>query len=67
MYAIRSYYDLLDWVRKVCREAKKRDKILITFSHFPMVEFYDDASPEIRKLFGDDKMELHRVPAEEVA
>jgi len=58
---------LLDWVRKVCREAKKRDKILITFSHFPMVEFYDDASPEIRKLFGDDKMELHRVPAEEVA
>ncbi|PTN05292.1 calcineurin-like phosphoesterase family protein [Mangrovibacterium marinum] len=58
---------LLSWVTKVCREAKKRGKTLIAFSHYPMVEFYDDASPEIRKLFGDHRMELHRVPAEEVA
>jgi hypothetical protein len=58
---------LLNWVKKVCEEAAKRGKVLIAFSHYPMVEFYDDASPEIRKLLGDGSMELHRVPAEEVA
>ncbi len=58
---------LLDWVKKVCREAEKRGKTLIAFSHYPMVEFYDDASPGIRQLLGDQSMELHRVPAEEVA
>jgi len=58
---------LLCWVKRVCREAEKRRKTLIAFSHYPMVEFYDDASPEIRQLLGDHTMELHRVPAEEVA
>lgn len=58
---------LLNWVKKVCMEAEKQGKVLIAFSHYPMVEFYDNASPEIRKLFGDHSMELHRVPVEEVA
>lgn len=58
---------LLAWVQHVCQEAEKRGKVLVAFSHYPMVEFYDDASPEIRELFGEHRMELHRVPGEEVA
>lgn len=58
---------LLKWVKKVSAEAKKSGKILIAFSHYPMVEFNDNASPELKQLFGADKMQLHRVPDEEVA
>ncbi len=58
---------LINWVKKVSAEAKHKGKILIAFSHYPMVEFNDDASPELKQLFGANKMQLHRVPDEEVA
>lgn len=58
---------LLNWVKKVSAEAKHKGKILIAFSHYPMVEFNDNASPELKQLFGVDKMQLQRVPNEEVA
>ncbi len=58
---------LIDWAAKVAQEAKKRGKRLIAFSHYPMVDFNDDASPMMRKLFGENKMQLHRVPVEEVS
>ncbi|MEZ0129314.1 metallophosphoesterase, partial [Flavobacterium sp. LBUM151] len=58
---------LLNWVQKVSAEAKQKGKILIAFSHYPMVDFNDNASPELKQLFGADKMQLQRVPNEEVA
>jgi 3',5'-cyclic AMP phosphodiesterase CpdA len=58
---------LLKWVKKVSAEAKQKGKTLIAFSHYPMVEFNDNASPELKQLFGADKMQLQRVPNEEVA
>ncbi|TDW44637.1 calcineurin-like phosphoesterase family protein [Flavobacterium sp. 270] len=58
---------LIEWVRKVSAEAKKKDKMLIAFSHYPMVDFNDNATPELKQLFGSDKMQLQRVPNEEVA
>ncbi|TCN53157.1 metallophosphoesterase [Flavobacterium circumlabens] len=58
---------LLKWVKKVSAEARKNGKILIAFSHYPMVEFNDNASPELKQLFGADKMQLQRVPDEAVA
>ncbi|MRX40988.1 metallophosphoesterase [Flavobacterium sp. LC2016-23] len=58
---------LLNWVKKVSAEARKNGKILIAFSHYPMVEFNDNASPELKQLFGADKMQLQRVPDEAVA
>ncbi len=58
---------LIDWAAKVAQEAKKRGKTLIAFSHYPMVDFNDDASGMMRKLFGEQKMQLHRVPSEEVS
>lgn len=58
---------LINWVRKVSAEARQKGKILIAFSHYPMVDFNNDASPELKLLFGADKMQLSRVPDEEVA
>jgi 3',5'-cyclic AMP phosphodiesterase CpdA len=58
---------LIDWVKKVSAEAKQKGKILIAFSHYPMVDFNDDASPEMKLLFGSNKMQLSRIPNEEVA
>ncbi|GGF05604.1 metallophosphoesterase family protein [Flavobacterium limi] len=58
---------LIEWVRKVSAEARQKGKILIAFSHYPMIDFNDDASPELKSLFGANKMQLSRVPNEEVA
>lgn len=58
---------LIDWVKKVSVEAKQKGKILIAFSHYPMIDFNDDASPELKLLLGPDKMQLQRVPSEDVA
>lgn len=58
---------LINWVKKVSAEAKQKGKILIAFSHYPMVDFNDDASPEMKLLFGSNKMQLSRIPNEEVA
>lgn len=58
---------LVDWVKKVSAQAKEKGKLLIAFSHYPMVDFNDDASAEMESLFGVNKMQLHRVPNEDVA
>lgn len=58
---------LINWVKNIVNEAKKRNKILIAFSHYPIVEFNDNASAEIKELMGDGKWQLNRVPQEEVA
>ncbi|KFF02641.1 metallophosphoesterase family protein [Flavobacterium reichenbachii] len=58
---------LINWVKKISAEARKKGKILIAFSHYPMVDFNNDASPELKLLFGADKMQLSRVPNEEIA
>jgi 3',5'-cyclic AMP phosphodiesterase CpdA len=58
---------LIEWVKKVSAEARQKGKILIAFSHYPMVDFNDNASAEMKSLFGSDKMQLSRVPTDEVA
>ncbi len=58
---------LIAWVEKVARESKRLNKTLIAYSHYPMIDFYDGAAEEMKNLFGVNKMQLHRVPDEEVA
>lgn len=58
---------LLKWVKSVTERAEKLGKTLIVFSHYPMIDFNDDATENIKKLLGEKKMQLHRVPSEEVA
>lgn len=58
---------LISWVEKVSAKAKELDKKLIAFSHYPMVDFHNDASPNIQQLLGKGKLQTHRVPDDEVA
>lgn len=58
---------LVPWIKKVSMEAKKRGKTLVAFSHYPMVEFYDNATWEIEQLFSQNTMQMHRVPKDTIA
>ncbi len=58
---------LIKWVSKVVKESKRLNKTLIAFSHYPMIDFYDGAADNMKSLFGVDKMQLHRVPDEEIS
>ncbi|KAF2507274.1 metallophosphoesterase family protein [Flavobacterium foetidum] len=58
---------LIKWVQDISAAAKLHGKTLVAFSHFPMIDFNDDASAEIKELLGPNKWQLNRVPVEEVA
>lgn len=58
---------LIVWVKKIAEEAKKNNKTLIAFTHYPMIEFNDGASDEIENILGKKKWQLERVPEEIVA
>lgn len=58
---------LTKWVGEVVKESKRLNKTLITFSHYPMIDFYDGATQDLKSLFGEDKLQLHRVPDERIA
>ena len=58
---------LITWVEKLSKQADALGKKLIAFSHFPMIDFNDDASGEIEALMGASKFQLYRVPDEAVA
>jgi 3',5'-cyclic AMP phosphodiesterase CpdA len=52
----------LDWIKKVAAEAEKRGKRLISFSHYPLVDYHNGASEVMKALFGKGKFQLSRVP-----
>lgn len=58
---------LIQWVKKLTDEAKRNNKTLIAFTHYPMIDFNDGATDEIKSLLGEKKWQLERVPQEEVA
>lgn len=58
---------LFSWVEKVVNEAQKHNKTLIAFTHYPILDFNDNAGEEIKKLLGKDKWQMDRVPQDEVA
>ncbi|SHL27495.1 metallophosphoesterase family protein [Chryseobacterium polytrichastri] len=58
---------LIKWVKKIAEEAKLNGKTLIAFTHYPMIDFNDGATHEIKNLLGEKKWQLERVPEEEVA
>jgi len=58
---------LIEWVKKIMQEAKINGKTVIAFTHYPMIDFNDGATNEIKNLLGRKKWQLERVPDEEVA
>lgn len=57
---------LVDWVKTITTEAKKRGKVLIAFCHYPLVDFNDGASEYIARSWGPTKFDLHRSPNDDV-
>ena len=53
---------LLDWIAKVVQQANLRGKKLVSFSHFPMVDFYDQQAPKLAALFGKKAFQAQRLP-----
>lgn len=58
---------LIEWVGKITQEAKANGKTVIAFTHYPMIDFNDGATDEIKNLLGEKKWQQERVPDEEVA
>ncbi|MGF1683145.1 metallophosphoesterase [Photobacterium minamisatsumaniensis] len=58
---------VIDWIRDVVKAAKEQNKTLVSFSHFPMTEFYNGASEDIEDLFGEGNFQLGRKPDEETS
>jgi predicted MPP superfamily phosphohydrolase len=58
---------LMEWVKKITQEAKLNGKTVIAFTHYPMIDFNDRATNEIKNLLGEKKWQLERVPQEDVA
>ncbi len=58
---------LVAWVRQVTEEARKRNKTVVAFTHYPMIDYNDGASEDIGNLLGKTKWQLHRTPHENVA
>jgi len=55
------------WMASVAQRAKAQNKTLLTFSHFPMVEFDNGAAPELEEIFGKGKFQLKRAPQEDTS
>lgn len=57
----------LTWIETISLEAEKRGKTLVSFSHYPLTDFHEGTSSEMKVLFGADKFQLSRVPEAEVS
>lgn len=55
------------WVADVAQRARTLNKTLVTFSHFPMVEFDNGAAPDLAAIFGEGKFQLARAPREDTS
>jgi len=58
---------LLKWLKTIAADAKRLDKTLIAFSHYPMIDFNDDATETLKSFFEGNKWQLERIPDEQVA
>lgn len=58
---------LIEWMKKITQEAKINGKTIIAFTHYPMIDFNDGATQEIKNALGEKKWQMERVPEEEVA
>ncbi|MGY1410969.1 metallophosphoesterase [Luteimonas sp. A611] len=56
---------VIAWLADVVARGEALGKQVLAFSHFPMAEFYNDASDDIAALFGDRAMQLARRPRQD--
>ncbi|OEF28196.1 phosphoesterase [Vibrio rumoiensis 1S-45] len=53
---------VIEWIADVVQRAKEQNKVLLSFSHFPMTDFYNGASEDIEDVFGEGNFQLSRMP-----
>ncbi|MCL5050583.1 MAG: metallophosphoesterase [Firmicutes bacterium] len=58
---------LVEWISNVAARADAQGKTLITFSHYPMVDFYHGTGTGMAELFGPDSAQLRRLPTAHTA
>ena len=58
---------VIEWIKSVVERAEQQGKVLLSFSHFPMGEFYDGQSDFIARTFGDKQFQLARRPRDEIS
>lgn len=58
---------VMAWVKQVAERAKAQGKTLITFSHYPMIEFYQGQTQHIASLLGEERGQLSRSPQQQIS
>ncbi|WP_165869242.1 metallophosphoesterase family protein [Maribacter algicola] len=58
---------LVEWIEKLTISAKKYNKTLIAFSHYPMSDFNNGATQHINNLLVGSKMQIKRIPNPKLA
>lgn len=58
---------VIDWIADVRKRAEASGKTLITFSHYPMTEFYQGQAAPLAALFGKNRFQLARSPEKTTA
>lgn len=58
---------VMAWVKQVAERAKVQGKTLITFSHYPMLEFYQGQTQPIAALLGEERGQLSRSPHQQIS
>lgn len=56
---------LIDWLQGVAKRASSQGKQLVSFSHFPMAEFYNGESDRMAALYNPGAFQMARRPAED--
>lgn len=54
---------LAAWIEEVAERAEANNKTLIAFSHYPAVDFYNQARDKIEELWGEGRFQSLRVPS----
>ncbi|MHA7128956.1 metallophosphoesterase [Algoriphagus namhaensis] len=65
--AAQSKSHQLTWIKSISKEANQRGKTLISFSHYPLVDFHEHSSDQMKELFGPSKFQLTRIPTRETS
>lgn len=55
----------MKWIQDVVERAKRENKKLVAFSHYPTMEFYANQTDTIKQTFGDKTFQTERVPTGE--
>lgn len=58
---------VIKWMQQVAERAAAEGKTLITFSHYPMTDYYQGQADAMAQLFGPTRMQLNRSPANSTA